>query len=177
MDFDDFNYALENTVVHQLPQKRLETFGTTVLNYHLITEEMDAIDHSIVREGRITAERPQIITPHHFHKLLLEGFGEQAEQFAGAINQAGHSFAVLKYGFQFSKAESNTNHIHEPLEAVLDKVKESVRERNDPMAVILSGVDDGWEVCLLKFMMDMVASSGQANIQDFRNKGFLPPEA
>ena len=37
---DDFHYALENTKVVMPPQKRLETFGTTVLNYHLITEEM-----------------------------------------------------------------------------------------------------------------------------------------
>jgi len=35
----DFHYALENTKVILPPQKRLETFGTTVLNYHLITEE------------------------------------------------------------------------------------------------------------------------------------------
>ena len=58
----DFHYALENTKVILPPQKRLETFGTTVLNYHLITEEMDAVNRMLVREGRIHAQKPELVT-------------------------------------------------------------------------------------------------------------------
>jgi len=34
-------------------------------------------------------------------------------------------------------------------------------------------VDDGWEVCLLKFMVDMIAASMQGNLGDFRERGML----
>jgi len=38
---DDFNYALENTRIVLAPTKRLDTFGTSLFNYFLVTEEMD----------------------------------------------------------------------------------------------------------------------------------------
>ncbi|MFH1067526.1 MAG: hypothetical protein V1746_06460 [bacterium] len=170
---DDFQYAIENTQVVLSPQRRLETFGTTLLNYYLITEEMDSVDESTVREGRILAERPEILTPSHLSRLLLEGFGEQAESFAKALGQQGKSLAILKYGFHVKKSDVRTYQVHEPLQAVADQVKEQVRDKNDPLAVVLTGVDDGWEVCLLKFMMDMVTASGSGNVDDLHQRGLL----
>ncbi|MFZ5806086.1 MAG: hypothetical protein ACOY3I_02600 [Verrucomicrobiota bacterium] len=171
--WDDFQYALENTQVVVPPQKRLETFGTTLLNYHLVTEEMDAVNQSLVREGQIVAEKPQLITPVNISKLLLEGFGEEAEDFAELINQHGQHFAILKYGFSIKKNDIRTYEVREPLIAVVDKIKSNLQEKNDPLAAILTGVDDGWEVCLLKFMFDLVNVSGEGNIDDLRKKGLL----
>src|SRR5882762_11021592 len=74
---DDFTYALENTRVLLAPSKRLDTFGTSIFNYFLVTEEMDAVNLSRVREGHIHAERPQIIMPQTMARLILEGFGDQ----------------------------------------------------------------------------------------------------
>jgi len=34
-------------------------------------------------------------------------------------------------------------------------------------------VDDGWEVCLLKFMVDMISASAPGNMGDFRERGML----
>lgn len=173
LSMDDFEYAMENTQVVRVPQKRLETFGTTVLNYHLVTEMMDSVQESQVREGQILAERPQIMTPAHFSRLLLEGFGERAYDFADLINQHGHHFAILKYGFNIKKSEIRTYHVHEPLDTVLETVKGQVESKDDPLAVILTGVEDGWEVCLLKFMFDLIAASGSGNIQDLKKRGLL----
>ena len=38
---------------------------------------------------------------------------------------------------------------------------------------LLTGVDDGWEVCLLKFMVDMIQTSFPGNMGDFRERGML----
>jgi hypothetical protein len=62
---DDFNYALENTRVLLAPARRLDTFGTSLFNYFLVTEAMDTVNLSRVREGHILAERPQIVTPQN----------------------------------------------------------------------------------------------------------------
>ena len=37
----DFWYAVNNTEIVRQPSGQLETFGTTVLNYFLLTEIMD----------------------------------------------------------------------------------------------------------------------------------------
>ena len=173
MSFDDFEYALENTRVILPPQKRLETFGATMLNYHLITEEMDLVNQARVREGRIHADKPQIVTPDHFSKLMLEGFGEKAEQFADLVSKAGKNAAMLKYGFSVKKSELKTYLIHEPMDVVTGRVKEEVEARQDALSVVILGVEDGWEVCLLKFMCDMIFASGAGNVEDFRRHGLL----
>jgi hypothetical protein len=169
---DDFTYALENTRVLLAPSKRLDTFGTSLFNYFLVTEEMDVANLSRVREGHIHAERPQIITPQNIAGLFLEGFGDQGQKFAEQISQAGR-FAFLKYGFRVSKSDIRSYDVHESLDQVAGKLKEELEMKNEPLTALLTGVDDGWEVCLLKFMVDMIAASAPGNMGDFRERGML----
>ena len=170
---DDFNYALENTRVLLKPTKRLDTFGTSLFNYFLVTEEMDKVNLSRVREGHIHAERPQIITPQNIEGLFLEGFGDQGQRFAEQISAQTGRFAFLKYGFRVSKSDIRSYDVHESLENVAGKLKTELEIKNEPLTALLTGVDDGWEVCLLKFMVDMIAASAPGNLGDFRERGML----
>ncbi|MES2309065.1 MAG: hypothetical protein V4507_09415 [Verrucomicrobiota bacterium] len=168
-----FQYAIENTEVILAPDRHIQTFGSTLINYYLITEDMDQLSLTRVREGQIQAERPQIISPHQIAKLLVEGFGEKAEAFADYVSSNPQHFAFLKYGFKMKKDEFQSYEAHEPKEAILEKVKAQIATKNDPFAAILTGVDDAWEVSLLKFMVDMMNSSAAGNVNDLRRKGLL----
>lgn len=170
---DDFTYALENTRVLLAPPQRLDTFGTSRYNYFLVTEEMDAVNLSRVREGHIHAERPQIITPQNMSKLLLEGFGDQGQRFADQLSGMGNQFAFLKYGFRVSKSDIRSYDVHESLETVAGKLKDDLQRKNEPLTALLTGVDDGWEICLLKFMIDIITSSMPGNMGDFRERGMI----
>jgi hypothetical protein len=170
---DDFTYALENTRVLLAPSQRLDSFGTSRFDYFLVTEEMDAVNLSRVREGHIHAERPQIITPQNMSKLLLEGFGDQGQRFAEQISAQGARLAFLKYGFRVSKSDIRSYDVHESLESVAGKLKAELQQKNEPLTALLTGVDDGWEVCLLKFMIDLISSSVPGNLGDFRERGLL----
>ena len=173
MSPDDFTYALENTRVLLAPSQRLDTFGTSRFNYYLVTEEMDAVNQSRVREGHIHAERPQIVTPHNMARLLLEGFGDQGRRFAEQINAQAGRFSFLKYGFQVSKFDIRSYDVHESLENVAGKLKAELELKNEPLTALLAGVDDGWEVCLLKFMVDLITASAPGNMGDFHERGML----
>ena len=155
------------------PQRRLETFGTTVLNYHLITEEMDAVNRMRVREGRIHAQKPELVTPDGFARLLLDGFGEKAEKYADAVSEFASQIAILKYGFTFRKDETRRYDVTGALAEVSDRVKRDVEAKGDPLSAVLTGVDDGWEVCLLKFALDMVLASGGDHVRDLKRRGLL----
>ncbi len=170
---DDFDYALENTRVIVPPRHRIETFGTSVVNYYLVTEEMDAANLSRVREGQIHAERPQIITPSHMARLLLEGFGEEAREYADSVAGRLRNLAILKYGFRFRKADARTYDVAEPIGKTIENVKRRVAAKDDPLSTVLAGVDDGWEVCLLRFMIDLIAAFAQGNLEDFRGRGLI----
>ncbi len=79
---DDFQYALEHTRVIRPPVQAIQTFGTTSFRFMLVTELMDQVNRVRVRDGRIHAERPAIVTPQHYSKMMLEGFGDEARGFA-----------------------------------------------------------------------------------------------
>jgi hypothetical protein len=170
---DSFQYALENTRVVVAPRRRLETFGTSLLDYYLVTEDMDNAHLTRVREGRIEAERLQIVAPRHFAKLLVEGFGERAEAFADFVSANASRFAFLKYGFRFRKNELRTYDVHEPAEAVLAKIEAGVKAKDAGLSVVLHGIDDAWEVCLLKFMVDFVQQSAPGQMDEMRRRGLL----
>ncbi len=53
------------------------------------------------------------------------------------------------------------------------KLKEELQLKNEPLTALLTGVDDGWEVCLLKFMIDTITASMPGNLGDFRERGML----
>jgi hypothetical protein len=170
---DTIQYAMENTEVIVAPQRRIATFGDTSFRFFLVTELMDSANQVRVRDGRLHAERPQIITPGHFRRMLVEGFGENAEHFAGWLREHAPQLAVLKYGFQFRKTDVSDEIVHDPLADVVGRLRAEVEASDDPLSAVIHGVDEGWEICLLKFASDMIQESSGANFGDFRKRGLL----
>jgi len=163
---DSFQYAIENTQVIRSPERRIDTFGATSFRFFLVTELMDSAHQVRVRDGRLHAERPQILTPGYIHRTLAEGFGERAEEFVQWLQRHARELAILKYGFQLRKTDMTEN-------IVLGRLREEVDRSEDPLSAIIHGVDEGWEVCLLKFAADLIQESAGRNVDDFRKRGLF----
>ena len=170
---DSFQYAIENTKVVFAPDRRIDTFGSTNFRFHLITELMDRVGVIRVRDGRIEAERPQIMAPGHYARLMLEGFGEEARNFADWLENRPEKPAVLKYGFSFRKMDVVENIVHGSADEAADRIRAGISPSDEPLSAIIQGVDDAWEVCLLKFTIDLVQQSAGGNMTDFRRRGLL----
>ena len=173
MKKDDFDYAIENTQVILAPEQQIATFGSTSFNFYLISELMDRVDQVRVRNGKIHAERPQILTPEHYCRLLLEGFGDKARRYVDQLREHLRNIAVLRYGFQFRKTDVTEETIRDSVDAVINRTRHRVENANEPLSAIIQGVDDAWEVCLLKFTIDMIERSSGGNIGDFRKRGLI----
>src|SRR5205807_1984527 len=162
MNKDNFDYAIENTQVILAPQRQIATFGSTSFHFYLISELMDRVNEVRVRNGKIHADRPQILTPEHFSRLLLEGFGDKAQRYVDQLREQARNFAVLRYGFQFRKTDVTERMFRDPLDAVIARTKSQVEDMEEPLSAIIQGVDDAWEVCLLKFTIDLIERSSGA---------------
>ena len=171
LDAATFQYVIENTQVIHAPERRIETFGSTSFRFYLVTELMDSVNTVRVRDGRLHAEQPQIIAPGHFRRMLLEGFGEKAEQYMDWLQQNSSHLAVLKYGFQFRKTDISETLVHNPLEEVIQRIKDQVDYSEDPLSAIIQGVDEGWEISLLKFAGDLIQESASSHVGEFRKRG------
>ncbi len=168
---DTIQYAMENTQVILAPQRRIDTFGTTSFRFYLITEMMDRANEVRIRDGRLLAEKPRIITPGQIQRTLLEGFGERAEAFVDWLRDHARHMAFLNY--QFSKTNVTENIVHDPVNQVVDRLRQVIDRSEDPLSAIIHGVDEGWEVCLLKFAADLIQDSAGDNLGDFRRRGWI----
>lgn len=171
----DFWYAANNTRIVVLPSRRLETFGATVLNYHVISEFMDTVNKIRVREGRVQAERPQIVTPSSFASGLLEGFGPEAERYADWLKEHSKDIRILQYGFAIRKEEFSEQVISDTMEAVVERVEKDVRGKNDPLATVVVGVEP-WEVCLLRTLVEVSGRSFPGNVRELERRHMFDQE-
>jgi hypothetical protein len=162
----DFWYAVNNTEVVAIPENHLETFGNTMVNYHLVSELMDSTDKIRVREGKLTAFRPTIITPQGIPDEMLDGFGAEAQEYADWMRQNASDLRILRYGFKIQKTEINDYVLSDSLETVVNRIQDELKEKKDHLGAVVVGVDHPWEVCLLKLMSELVQNSVAGNIQD-----------
>jgi hypothetical protein len=172
----DFWYAVNNTDVKLMPQRHLETFGTTLVNYHLVTELMDSPDQIRIREGRLEAGRPQIITPDAYSQTAMEGFGDKARQYVEWLKEHEQDIRILQYGYKL-KQESYSEHVvTDTLDPVVERVKASVEAKGDPMSAVVVGVDDPWDVCLVRLFWEVIQKSALFNIREMQKQNLFENE-
>ncbi|MEM7700010.1 MAG: hypothetical protein AAF236_16565 [Verrucomicrobiota bacterium] len=172
LSYDDIAYALETTRVVREPDRLIDTFGTTQFEFHLLTEPMDQVGVVRLREGKMDAQQPTILRPERFAELVFEGFGEQAEQFAKWFEHFGN-IGFFKYGFDFAKREFRESEVHDSIEAVSDRILADIDRTGSPSRAVILGVDDTWEISLLKFTFDLIGRSSDINLFDFKRRGLL----
>ena len=169
---DDFHYAMENTRVVVAPTQAIETYGQTSFSFRLVTEPMDAVGCVRLRRGVIHAERPRILAPQYISRLLLEGFGERAQGFAGWMEEQ-KDFHLLRYGFSLKKTDLSEQLLNEPKEEILGRLEQELQREDNPLNVLIEGIDDAWEVCLMKFTMDMIQRSASGNVAEWKRRGLI----
>lgn len=174
---DDIQYALEATQVLHEPDRRIDTFGDTRFEFQMISELMDKTGEVRIRSGEMEAQRPRILKPEAYSGIELDGFNEGAkarlDELIQRYRDAGHNLAFLQYGFEFKRGNVREEVVHEPIEAVRDRVLEDLRRSGNPALAVIQGVDDAWEASLLKFSLEMIMHSHEINTFDFKRRGLI----
>ncbi|MEY3395271.1 MAG: hypothetical protein RL346_1507 [Verrucomicrobiota bacterium] len=174
---DDIQYAMEATRVLHEPDHRIQTFGETRFEFQLLSEPMDQIGAVRIRTGEVEAMKPRILRPDAYREIELEGFDQHARRRFDALVEKlkaqGRDLAFLQYGFRFRRGAVNEELIHDSIEAVRDRVMEDIRRTGDPRRAIIEGVDDTWEISVLKFAFEMILRSHEINTFDLRRRGLI----
>lgn len=174
---DDIHYALETTRVLHEPDRRIDTFGETRFEFQLISELMDCTGEVRIRTGEVEAQRPRILRPEAYRDIQLEGFDPSArarfDRMVEKFRSEGKDLAFLQYGFQFRRGEVHEEIVHDSIDAVRERVLEDIRRTGNPARAVIEGVDDAWEISLLKFSFEMILRSQEINAFDFKRRGLI----
>ena len=170
-DFDRW-YAARRVRILLAPSHRLETFGNTLVNYHVISELDDHPGKIRIREGRLEAHRPLVIAPH-FVGVETEGFGDEAKAYIEWLRENEENMRILRYGYHLKSDNFSEQIVTDSLAAVTERVKASVVASRDGFAAVLQGVDDPWDVALVELWRREVERSAGKNIRELGESGKL----
>jgi len=177
MDFNDerIKEAVRHTETLRLPKQSLATFGTTNIYYYLLTrpvysELVKDADETVIREGRVIAERPRVVTPYYLSHL--QGFSAEAQKYFDMLTQQyGGGAPGLLYSYRNEPKELNI--VSDSLTSVVDRLNADIDQRGDPMTTIIKGEDELWDVSLMKFIYDMTRGSVGDNLRQLGSRGML----
>ena len=170
-DFDRW-YAAKSARFLLEPSHRLETFGATLVNYHLISELDDHPGKIRVREGRLEAHQPLVITPD-FAQIETEGFGDEAKAYLEFLRENEKNLRILQYGYHLKSDNFSEQIVTDRLSVVTERVKEEVLASNDKFAAVVQCVDEPWDVALVELWLREVNRSARGNIDDLQKSGKL----
>ena len=181
MDIDDerIRYTVQHTEILRPPKQSLATFGTTNIYYYLLTEPayselVKNVTETVIREGRVIAERPRIVTPYYLSRL--EGFSPDAKRYFDMLIKAhGPNAPGLFYTYRNEPKELNI--VSDKLLSVVEKLNAEIDKRGDPLTSIIKGKDELWDVSLMKFIYEVTRSSLPDNLLQMGSRGLLDVDA
>jgi len=176
IEFDErIQRAIEETDLIRPPKQKLATFGVTDIYYYLLTKpvysELDqSLEETVVREGRVIAERPKIVTPYYLLNLF-EGFEHGKEYASYMLRHYGPNEPGLLYRYRNEPAEMNIS--SSSMETVVENINRKIDEEKNNLAAIIRGIDELWDVSLMKFIHDLTRHSVSSNVMELGMRGML----
>ena len=177
----DWYKAIEQTYIVKYPKQHLATFGITSIEYFVVTEPLyTAIDpqkkelEGVVRKGKVRAEQPTLITPTY--AMNLNGFSDEAYKY---FSQVARLYGANSPGimYQYNNEPENLEILSGNPNEIAHRISKELRDKKNDLSVVISGVDEFWDVALLKFIYEFTASSVSFNSREMRGAGLMEPQS
>jgi hypothetical protein len=180
MDINErIEFAVQQTEILRPPKQSLATFGATNIYYYLLTEPVyteltGEASETVVRKGRVIAERPRIVTPYYLSQL--QGFSHEARKYLDAlIRSRGPDVPGLFY--TYCNEPKDLSIVSDHWQVVVARLNAEIDRHGDPLTSIIKGEGDLWDVSLLKFIYEVTSGSLPYNTSQMGARGLLDIDA
>ncbi len=177
MDFSDyhdeqhFQQLWESVEIARPVHYSLFTFGESQLPYFLVLHAKSAGGTVSIRQGEVRITRPTIITPDsarpEFHNFFEDHGDEGIIDFLMA-RTAG--FSHLK----FDNTSGPDRIVSDSVQEAVDRLSQQLDTEEEDQVAILTAPPPLAGVAVLKYAAERVWSSAHDNVQELRERGFLP---
>jgi hypothetical protein len=165
--------AILHTQVLRAPRQTLATFGVTSINYYILTRPAYSekeTQETVIRQGRVTANRPRIVTPYYLSQL--EGFSDEARNYFKKLMEIHGSHASGVY-YTYKNEPGNLEIIADSMQSVAEHINQDIDSRGDLLAAIITGDDEMWDISLMKFIFDITSLSVENNVLEMQSHGLF----
>ncbi len=178
MDFNDFEREQffraiwEAIRIERSVSNTLFTFGESQMPYYLVLDSMEKGETVSISQGEVRITRPTIITPETSHPQFQNFFENQQEEgMVEFLIARTAGFSHLKF-HNHRKGEAKI--VSDSVEEAVAKLNKQLDKEDEEQIAILSAPADFAGLAIFKYAADRVVESTPGNVQELRERGFLP---
>ncbi|MEZ6056563.1 MAG: hypothetical protein R3C01_07650 [Planctomycetaceae bacterium] len=167
----EFRSAWESVRVARGVSVGLFTFGASELPYFLVTDAEHPNEPVEVTRGDINITRPLIVTPNNTRPEFRNFFeGPEHESLIDFLLARTAAFQNLRLDNRQTRKELESDSVEE----VVAKLNRKLDDQDEDRVAILTAPYGLGGVAVLKYAAERVWQSAPDNIQELRERGFLP---
>ena len=175
--FDDFErersfYDAWNSItIVRAVHHSLFTFGDTVLPYYLVCGNQRGTAPLSVTQGDVRIKRPMIVSPDSC-RPEFRNFFETAEE--EGIVQFLLARTAHFSNLQFVNENTKQQTVTDSMDGAVEKINKRLDDEEEECVAVLTSPPNLAGIAVLKYAAERVFKSAPDNIQELRERGFLP---
>jgi len=173
-DFDEeaqFRAIWDAAKIHRWVDYGLFTFGESDLPYYLVIDGENASDMVQVLRGKVSVTRPRLITPDNMHPEFRNFFEENES--SGIVDFLISRTAAFK-NLKIENQQLRSEMVSDSVEEIVARLNRQLDAEEEDRVAILSAPYGLGGAAVLKYTTERIISSTPDNIQELRERGFLP---
>ncbi|QDT46280.1 hypothetical protein Pan258_02980 [Symmachiella dynata] len=176
MSFDDFGVerrfheAWDAIRIARPVSFSLFTFGETELPYYLVCHPQSDGATVKITEGEIKVTRPMLITPDNMDAEFRNFFESQEEHEMVQFLMKRTVIPQLKFDNTSHSSDIRSDSVEEAVALLNRKLDAEEQER----VAVLTAPPELAGIALLRYALERVIESQPHNVQELRERGFLP---
>lgn len=177
MDFDSFDAEehfraiWESVRIERSVHYSLFTFGESELPYFLVCQAEKPDKLVSLTKGEVRITRPTIITPDTARPEFRNFFENAGEE--GMVDFLMSRTAAFSH-LKLDNAAGPAKIVSDSVEEVVARLNRQLDAEEEDRVAILSAPKPLAGVALLRYAAERVMASAQDNVQELRERGFLP---
>ncbi|MCA8991511.1 MAG: hypothetical protein KDA88_06010 [Planctomycetaceae bacterium] len=179
MDFNRFDpeqyfHSIWNAVrIARRVEYGLFTFGTSDLPYYLVVDSKEPGEPVDVSRGEVKITRPMVVTPYNARPEFANFFEEG--EFDGMVDFLLARTAAFSH-LRLERNEGPAKLVSDSVEEVVAKLNRQLDDEDEDRVAILTAPHGMGRFAVLKYAIKRIMDSAPGNIQELRDRGFLPEE-
>ena len=173
-DFDQeagFHAAWEAVAIARGVKHTLCTFGESVLPYYLVCPVSPAAAPGAVTKGEVRITRPMLITPDNARPEFSNFFETDDEE---AVVPFLLARTARVSPLKFDNQSGAKRVVSETIEGMVAKLNRQLDDEEEDRVAILTAPTKLGKVAVLRYATEQVMRSAPENVQELRERGFLP---
>ncbi|MGM0419801.1 MAG: hypothetical protein ACQEQG_02280 [Bacillota bacterium] len=179
MEYEErIEHALEATEIIKSPRRLLSSDQSTTLKYFILTEPAyldiypEEGPETRIREGWINWKKPKLITPGYL--LKADGFSDEARKALEMLAGENPDIASIAYRMSYTQKVDSVRTMSKTIEETARYLEDELDESDEFLTAIVAGVEDLWDVSLMKFIQEyMIRSAKESQLPEMESRGYL----